>query len=334
VLRKMPEEKIYVAEADAERPGEGQLLAKLLEPDIVVWLSLEEAHGVNYDSLVLGLHDHPEARIDSIKKEIAHEFGYFLDNVKSFVVLNKDNRYIVQESSRAKAEVSFISRLDVAGFVPEKVSVTIKTKYGDFHIPKLVPKEAGLSVVAVYNVIQQLEEPFDFHFTNFVLPPGRSSVFKGIKDTTLIDSTYNATFDGVKTMLDLITRYPATGPKWLVLGDMIEQGKSEKYEHELLASLIRDVHPAKTILIGPRLAGSTYPKLVSMFGKENVVSFMMPKEALLFLEKELKGGETILFKGARFIEGIIEKLLADPKHASELCRREEVWVERRRRWGI
>ena len=69
-------------------------------------------------------------------------------------------------------------------------------------------------------------------------------------------------------------------------------------------------------------------------GSEKVASFMRPDEALAYLEKELRGGEMILFKGARYLEGIVEKLLADPADADKLCRREEVWAKKRKEWGV
>jgi hypothetical protein len=48
----------------------------------------------------------------------------------------------------------------------------------------------------------------------------------------------------------------------------------------------------------------------------------------------LQGGETILFKGARFMEGVIENLLVDKKDAAKLVRREKIWEIRRKQWGF
>ncbi|MDD5069004.1 MAG: hypothetical protein PHN89_05430, partial [Candidatus Pacebacteria bacterium] len=60
----------------------------------------------------------------------------------------------------------------------------------------------------------------------------------------------------------------------------------------------------------------------------------MPGEALLYLKRELKGGETILFKGARYLEGVVEKLLLNPSDASKLCRREAIFAAQRKKWKI
>lgn len=341
-FRGLPKEKIYVVEADAERPGEGRFLASLLKPDVTVWLSLEEAHGINYDQLV------PRTVLDTrdgVREAMASEFGYFLQNTKDFCVLNADNQYIVRQSKRTESKVIPVSEKEIRNFKVLSESVAIESLVGDFSVPRLVPPASALSVVAVATALKTLGFEVDSSFSNFELPPGRSSVFQGINNTTIIDSTYNATMDGMKTMLDLAGRFPAVGEKWLVLGDMIEQGKSEESEHTDIVKDILSVSftrpgdtpaggPARVVLVGPRLAKYTYPLLAKALGENKVAVFLMPGEALAYLQKELKGGETILFKGARYLEGVVEKLLLNPEDADKLCRREIVWQKQRQKWGI
>ena len=111
---------------------------------------------------------------------------------------------------------------------------------------------------------------------------------------------------------------------------LIEQGKEEVQHHEEIAKLIQKVHPKKVILVGPRLQKNTYPLL----DKNTSEAFLMPFDAYTYLEKNLTGGEVILFKGARYLEGIVEKILENPADAAKLCRREQVYVEKRKQWGL
>ncbi|MDD5356765.1 MAG: cyanophycin synthetase [Candidatus Pacebacteria bacterium] len=330
-FRGLPKEKLYVVEADAERPGEGKFLAELLKPTGIVWLSLEEAHGINFDRIVTSHSgDHREA----VKETMANEFGYFLEHAKAFSILNADNHFITKQSKRTKSKVIPVSEKEIRSFKIVNEGVEIETLIGNFSLPRLVPPASSLSVVAVSTAVRTLGFEVDPMFRNFELPPGRSSVFQGIENTTLIDSTYNATMDGMRTMLDLTRRHPALGEKWLVLGDMIEQGKSEEAEHTDIVKDILSVSPARVILVGPRLTKYTYPLLVKALGEKKVAHFLMPGEALLYLKRELKGGETILFKGARYLEGVVEKLLLNPSDASKLCRREAIFAAQRKKWKI
>src|SRR3989344_6305773 len=123
------------------------------------------------------------------------------------------------------------------------------------------------------------------------------------------------------------------------MGDMIELGNEEQEEHEKLGDIINSIKLEKIILVGPRLSKYTFPKLkhnptMKQSNNETIEKFLMPKDALDYLLNNLKGREVILFKGARFLEGIIEHLLADKNDIKKLCRREKVWEKRRKQWGL
>jgi hypothetical protein len=71
-----------------------------------------------------------------------------------------------------------------------------------------------------------------------------------------------------------------------------------------------------------------------LHGKAILEKFLGPKEVLDYLKENIKGGEVILFKGARFLEGVIENLLLDKSNAAKLDRREKIWQIRRKKWGL
>ena len=123
-----------------------------------------------------------------------------------------------------------------------------------------------------------------------------------------------------------------TEHKWLVIGDIVDQGSIEDEEHEKLAHLIADVKPEQVILVGRRTKTYTAPKLRKLGVK--FTSTIDPKKALKFIEQNTTGKETLIFKGSQYLEWIIEKLLLDPKDAKYLCRREKAAVGRRKSWGL
>ena len=65
-----------------------------------------------------------------------------------------------------------------------------------------------------------------------------------------------------------------------------------------------------------------------------ITAYNLPSEAYAYLARELKDGTMILFKGARYLEGIVERLLADPSDAAKLCRRGTFWDAKRKQWGV
>ncbi len=321
-FKKAPTEKIYVVEADCDRPGEGKFLASLLKPEIALWTNSSLTHSVNFDFLVTSKH------FPNVEEAIAYEFGYFLEYSKQRIIVNGDNPFILKQLGRARVTTDIVYRKNLNSYKVNKEGTEFIIDNKKYSINFIVPKEVHCSIQLANLLIKILNLPFDPDFKNLDLPPGRNSVFKGIKNTNIIDSTYNATPDGIKTILEMFANYPAKD-KWLVLGDMIELGEREKEEHERLANLINHMELKKIILIGPRVSKYTYPRL-----KQTASHFLAPKEGLEYLTENIKGGEMILFKGARFLEGIIERLLQDKNDVKELVRREKAWQNRRKAWGL
>ena len=114
---------------------------------------------------------------------------------------------------------------------------------------------------------------------------------------------------------------------------MLEQGRSEKEEHEKLAQLIVQSNYDRVILLGPRIINHGY-SIIEKHYKNKVVAYTSPKDVLDYLLSNLEGGETILFKGARFLEGVIERLLKNKSDVAKLARREKIWEIRRKKWGL
>lgn len=313
-FKKAPKENIYIVEADCDRPDEGKFLSTLLKPEITIWISSGKTHSMNFKQ--------------PVEESIAFEFGFFLENTRKLAIINGDSILIKKNLFRTKAKTIQITK---KGHLQK---YTIGKNYTEFKIDEknykfnfLLPEESFYQIVSTLKLMDYLNFPLDSSFAKFKLPPSRSSVFEGIKNTTLIDSSYNANLSSMTVILNMFNKIP-TSHKWAVLGDMLEQGDQEQSEHERLAEVISKYNLEKIILMGPRVSKYTYPKL------KDAVAFETPKEVLNYLQNNIAGGETILFKGARFLEGVIEHLLKNKEDIKKLCRREEVWQQRRAQWGL
>lgn len=326
-LKKPYQQKLYIVEADCDRPGEGKFLGELLKPDVTIWTSLGRTHSMNFDSGV------GKGKCKSLDEAIAHEFGYFLENTKSLALLNGDEKLMQSQAVRSKAVIKSINARQLTKYRIFENNTEFVIGGVAYNFKCLLPKEAFYAVAQTVELLKFLDMHFYLSFQNFVLPPGRSSFFAGLKNIKIIDSSYNANLQSMAAVLEMFSFYQAK-VKWAVLGDMLEQGRQEQEEHEKLAGLISSLKPDKVVLMGPRVCKYTYPKLQALSPNTYVEKFETPKEALEYLLANLKGGETVLFKGARFMEGIIEHLLVDKNDVSKLCRREKVWQSRRKEWGL
>ncbi len=318
-------EKIYIVEVDGDRPGDADFFGPLLKPEVCVWLSSGRTHSMLFEGTV------KSGEFKNVDEAIAYGFARFLAYTSKLAIINADNPRIVENARRAKVAVREMKENSMLSAYAVNASGTEFTIAGTvYRAPYMLPKETFYGLASSV----MLAEYFGIHPTNdlskLTLPPGRSSILRGIKHTTIVDSSYNANVDSVVAIVRMVEGLP--GEKWLVLGDLIEQGALEREEHERLGQLLATCDFKRTILVGPRMRAHVKPILAAR-GKI-VESFIGPKEALDYLVSALEGGETLVFKGARFLEGIIEHLLLDKSDADKLCRRDGVWRNRRAQWGL
>ena len=230
-----------------------------------------------------------------------------------------------------KAKVKAIDKTKIKKYVvyPNSTDFT----YGDtaFHFDHPEPKDISFNLLVLQDLMKYLKLPFKEDFSGIRMAPGRCSYFEGKNDLHIVDSSYNAHLISVASILDMTKRMHAEH-KWLIMGDIVDQGEITKEEHEKLAKLIADVKPEKVILVGKRTKKYTAPKLKAL--GISAVATLDPRKALEYIEKSTKGGETLVFKGSQYLEWVIEKLLKNPEDAKKLCRREKAAVNRRKKWGL
>ena len=322
---KRHKEKFYVVEIDGERPHEAEFLAKWLKPEVTIWVSIGLSHAVQFEKEV------EEGKFKNVSEAIVAEFANLPVNTSKRVYIDADSKLMVEATTNIKAKVIPIKKDTLKKYVvyPDSTDFT----YGDttFHFNHPEPKDIAFNLFVVQDLMKYLKLKFNPDFSDIKIAPGRCSYFKGKKGIDIIDSSYNAHMISMASVLDMAKRMHAE-EKWLVIGDIVDQGSLEEEEHIKLAKLIAAVKPEKVILVGRRTKKYTAPELKKL--GVSAVATLDPKKALEYIEKNIKGRETLLFKGSQYLEWIIEKLLADPKDAKKLCRREKAAVARRKEWGL
>lgn len=320
--RKQP---FYVVEIDGERPHEAEFLAEWLKPEVTIWVSIGLSHAVQFEKVV------EEGKFENVNEAITAEFANLPINTSKRVYIDADSKLMVEATAKIKAKVIPIKKSNLKKYVvyPDSTDFT----YGDttFHFNHPEPKDVAFNLFVLQDLMKYLKLPFNPDFSDLKVAPGRSSYFEGKKGVQIVDSSYNAHMISMTSILDMVKRMHADR-KWLIIGDIVDQGSMEGKEHEKLAKLIADVKPDRVILVGRRTKEYTAPKLKEL--GVSAVATTDPRKALQYLEKNITGKETLIFKGSHYLEWIIEKLLADPKDAAKLCRREKAAVARRKNWGL
>lgn len=318
-------EEFYVVEIDGERPHETEFLAKWLKPEVTIWVSIGLSHAVWFEKEV------EKGNYKNISEAITAEFATLPENTSKRVYIDADSKLMIEAVKGIKAKVIPIEKDKLKKYVVYADSTDFT--YGDttFHFNHPEPKDIAFNLFVVQDLMKYLKLKFNPDFSDIKIAPGRSSHFKGIKGIDIVDSSYNAHMISMTSVLDMVKRMHAE-KKWLVIGDIIDQGSLEQDEHAKLAKLIAAVKPDKVILVGRRTKEWTAPELKKL--GVSAVATLDPKKALEYIEKNIVGNETLIFKGSQYLEWIIEKLLLDPKDAKKLCRREKAAVVRRKNRGL
>ena len=317
--------EFYVVEIDGERPRETEFLASWLKPEITLWVSFGLSHAVQFE------HEVKEGKYETLEKAIAHEFGTLSANTTKRVYIDASSTEMREAVEGINAEVVEVNKKQLKRYSVYPSRTDFVFDGAAFHFSQPQPKDLAIQLAMLQDLLPYLQIPLKTDFHDMPVPPGRSTYFKGIKGINIIDSSYNAHLISMQSILEMARNLHA-GHKWLVIGDIVDQGSIESEEHYKLANLIADVSPEMVILVGRRTKEYTAPRLKEL----GIITrtTLDPKKALKFIQANVTGDETLIFKGSQYLECFIEKLLADPVYAIYLPRREAAATKRRINWGL
>lgn len=338
---------IFVAEMGIDSPVEPKnmsYLLKILQPKIAVVTNITAEHSVYFDPFVKERNE--EVRRQKILDLTAKQENLLLTSLPTsgVAIVNLDDQLIRKTSYKIHAKQITISTKDPQATLyakeikihPDAFIMDIVYKGKTFPVVIMQPLpfhfayEFLCAVGLALGVGLTIQEAIDAVGQHFSLPPGRMSIFKGIKNTTIIDSSYNnATLPPVLDMLDFLRTVGFGKRKVAILGDMRELGSQSKDNHEIVAEKILGT-ANKAILIGPLMKNYALPILKSKkFDVDAFDTFTKARETIL---RSIKEKDVILVKGSQntlFLERVVEMLLENEEDVEKLCRRGAFWDKKR-----
>jgi UDP-N-acetylmuramoyl-tripeptide--D-alanyl-D-alanine ligase len=159
----------------------------------------------------------------------------------------------------------------------------------------------GLNLVEIANAL-----------LSYQAPPGRMKLLPGIKDTWIIDDTYNASPIAMHAGLETVDAL-AVKRKIVVLGAMAEIGKFTRQAHEAVGFLAAEIADI-IITVGDtaKIIGESAKS--KNFSAESLLHFDSAQEAGKFLQQIIVPGDAVLVKGSRALkmEQVVEEIAANP----------------------
>ena len=310
---KYPE--ILVLEYGADRPNDIGKLLGIVRPKIGIVTALGEmpVHVEYYSG--------PE--------QVAKEKAKLVQALppQGLAVLNHDDWTVFDMKDLSRAETmtfgfdphATVRASDVNYFTGDGAGISFKLNFENNFIPFRLSNALGRH--QIYAVLAATAAGIHFGMNlvdisraleNLEFPKQRMKLLRGIKNSWIIDDSYNASplstqaaLDTLKEFGDKMISKTGSGRKIAVLGDMKELGVFTEKAHRLIGNLAGE--KTDYLFTVGRAAKFIADSAFNQMPKENIISFDLADEAGEQLKNFIQEGDIILVKGSRAME--MEKIV-------------------------
>ena len=325
--------EILVLEYGAGKPGDIKYLVNQFPPHISV-VTQVGAVPVHVEFFASPLHLAQE------KMQIVKHLS-----VTDHAVLNYDDQTVLDMRSHTQAQVHTFglgqgADVQVTDIVPRvdgptPLGVSFNMILGGNTMPGVINGTLGRGIasacaaaVAVGSIYKIGLADVVGALVHLVPPAGRMRILRGIKDTVIIDDTYNASPAAMHLALDTVKTLPATR-HILVLGDMLELGEHTVTAHQAVGDMAGDIADV-LVCVGER-ARFIADSAANQMPKENIFWFHTSDEATVKVQELIRPGDLILVKASqgKRMERIVKEIMAEPQRAGELLvRQSRIWLSK------
>ncbi len=287
-LRLRQQHQYAVLEMGMNHPGEIHYMSMLAKPDVALVNNVGSAH--------IGL-------LGSLQA-IANAKGEIFDGLKAsgVAVINLDDQFATQwlKQTQAHKQLTFAvhQSADIsADFAmhDQGSEIQLYTPAGTIALQLSVPGQHNIAnALAAAALATALEIPLSAiaqGLSQFTGVSGRLRAVAGLRQTTLLDDSYNANPSSVKAAIDVLSK--RAGRKILVLGDMAELGELAQSLHQEVGAYAQQQGIDALFGLGELCLFAT-----QAFGAQ-AQHFHQLEALLTALQDFIQAGDVILIKGSR-----------------------------------
>jgi UDP-N-acetylmuramoyl-tripeptide--D-alanyl-D-alanine ligase len=254
---------------------------------------------------------------------------------EDFIIINGDDPFLQSVAKNKKTPVRTFGqgascdiKISKVGLVyhRETFGTNFKLNYQGAEMPIFLPNILGsqhamaaaaacaVALVMGLNLVEAAANIQDYQPAL-----GRTKLLPGVKNSWLIDDTYNSSPQSSKVALEILNQMPSEGRKIAVLGDMLELGAQSESEHNLIGKLVFDLKIDYLFVVGERSRDIARGAIEAGMSEDKIFHFPKTFEAGTFLQERLKPSDVVLIKGSRGMkmEQVVYELMARPWDANE-----------------
>ncbi len=288
--------KVAVIEMGMNHKGEIKYLTDMVNPYIAVISNIGLSHIENFEN---------QEEIFKAKMEITSNF-----NKNNILIVNGDDPYLKKVKPKNPEyrvyTYGFSKSNDIycTNYVIGKdyIDFTCIINYNEeyFRIPTIAKHNIYNAMAAILVAINlniglpKIKEGL----RNFTLTKGRQTIIEK-KYLTIIDDSYNASLDSVKSAVDVLNNFKTR--RVAILGDILETGSYNEEIHKNIGAYL----PKKIdflIAVGPSSKYIIDEAIKQGFNKDNIVHFDTYENLLTNITKLLQKNDTVLVKASHGIK--------------------------------
>lgn len=334
IISSEPYPKWLILEVGADRPGDIARIAKWLRPDIAVITSVPEipAHVEYFESA------------DAVAREKKALAQYLKPDGK--LILNGDEertrsmrvefRGVSLTYGIAGTNDFSASHVEIAKENDMPIGMQFRIERAGSSVPTTVHGVIGrgrmysaLAACAVAEVVGLDLISVSQNLSDYTPTPGRMRILSGVKETAIIDDTYNSSPEAAYAAVDVLKDLKGHR-RIAVLGDMLELGRFSGDAHRALGERLVKATDL-LVVIGIRAKAIADAAIEKGFPEKRVRRYAMGQSEMAGkdLIEVLKKGDVILVKGSQGMrmERTVKAIMAEPEYAeSLLVRQDEEWL--------
>ncbi len=328
--------EILVLEMGIDREGDMDYLLSIVKPDIGIISNISHSHIEYFGSL------------EKIKKEKIK----LVKNLKkdSLAILNFDNKYLkgLDRDIKCKTiyyglepgadllakDINFILPRDLSGdsFYGLNYKLDYKGSVLPINLSKMISHPfiySSLAAIAVADYLGLNLIDIAKILNEMPTIAGRMNIIKGVKNSLIIDDTYNSSPESSLSALDALSKTQLDkANKIVVLGDMLELGHYSEDGHALVGKKVASSGVDILFLIGERSRDIGRSAIKAGFNKNNIFTFARASDAIESIKNKISFGDLILVKASQGLrlEKIVKDIMLEPEKAKDLLvRQSQEW---------
>ncbi|PKM47298.1 MAG: UDP-N-acetylmuramoyl-tripeptide--D-alanyl-D-alanine ligase [Firmicutes bacterium HGW-Firmicutes-8] len=296
-----------VFEIGMNRPGHISKQARIIQPKVGVITHIGPAH--------VG----PLGGFENVILEKAGIIQGIPDD--GYLILNADDPNTKKiDTSGFRGTIIFYGLKNKADYMAEDVTndirgTSFRVKLDDkdchFFIPTFGIHNVynALAAIAAAHIFMFDEKTIRQGLAKYRKPPMRLQIVKGIRNSVLINDTYNANPSSMMAGLEVLSTLSKGKTGVAVLGNMLEQGSDAAENHRRVGKKAAELNIDWLITVG-RLAKEIATGAALNSNKVKVWSFFLKKQAVEFLRANLPDNSVVLVKGSRgaYMENLVRRL--------------------------